>query len=82
MARCSASRRKARQSRKRNNDLAAKPQGTVIAKTIGDTIMKEFLEIMGKDILSENFTKKEYVVYGIVAPLVLVLVCGLVGSMS
>lgn len=45
-------------------------------------IMKEFLEIMGKDILSENFTKKEYVVYGIVAPLVLVLLCGLVGSMA
>ena len=44
--------------------------------------MKEFLEIMGKDILSENFTKKEYVVYGIVAPLALVLVCGLVGSLA
>ena len=82
MARCSASRRKARQSRKRNNDLAAKPQGTVIAKTIGDTIMKEFLEIMGKDIMSENFTRREYVVYGIVAPLVLVLVCGLAGSLA
>ena len=35
---------------------------------------------MGKDIMSENFTRKEYVVYGIVAPLVLVLLCGLVGS--
>jgi hypothetical protein len=44
--------------------------------------MKEFLEIMGKDILSENFTKKEYVVYGIVAPLVLVLVGGLAGSLA
>ena len=44
--------------------------------------MKEFFEIMGKDILSENFTRKEYVVYGIVAPLVLVLVCGLVGSLA
>ena len=42
--------------------------------------MKEFLEIMGKDIMSENFTKKEYVVYGIIAPLALVLVCGLAGS--
>ena len=30
---------------------------------------------MGKDILSENFTRREYVVYGIVAPLALVLVC-------
>lgn len=44
--------------------------------------MKEFLKIMGKDILSENFTRREYVVYGIVAPLVLVLVCGLAGSLA
>lgn len=44
--------------------------------------MKEFFKIMGKDIMSENFTRKEYVVYGIVAPLVLVLVCGLVGSLA
>ena len=43
--------------------------------------MKEFLRIMGKDIMSENFTRKEFLVYGIVAPLVLVLVCGLVGSL-
>lgn len=44
--------------------------------------MKELLEIMEKDIMSENFTKKEYVIYGIVAPVVLVLVCGLAGSMA
>ena len=44
--------------------------------------MKEFFEIMGKDILSENFTCRDYVVYGIVAPLVLVLVCGLAGSLG
>ena len=44
--------------------------------------MKEFLEIMGKDIMSENFTRKEYVVYGIVAPLVLVLMCVLAGSLQ
>ena len=43
--------------------------------------MKEFLEIMGKDIMSENFTSREYVVYGIVAPLVLLLVCGLAESL-
>lgn len=42
--------------------------------------MKEFLEIMKKDIMSENFTRREYVVYGIVAPVLLVLLCGLVGS--
>ena len=44
--------------------------------------MKKFFEIMGKDILSENFTKREYVVYGIVAPLVLVLVCVLADSLG
>ena len=44
--------------------------------------MKEFFEIMGKDIMSENFTRREYVVYGIVAPLVLLLLCGLAGSLA
>lgn len=44
--------------------------------------MKEFLEIMGKDILSENFTKKECVIYGIVAPLVLLAIMGLAGWME
>lgn len=43
--------------------------------------MKEFLEIMGKDILSENFTRREYVIYGIVAPVVLVIVLGMAGSL-
>ena len=42
--------------------------------------MKEFLKIMGKDIMSENFTRREYVLYGIVAPVLLILLCGLVGS--
>ena len=44
--------------------------------------MKKFMEIMGNDILSENFTHREYVVYGIVAPLVLVLVCVLADSLG
>ena len=44
--------------------------------------MKDFWKIIEKDITSENFTQKEYVMYGIVAPLVLVLVCGLVGSLA
>ena len=35
-----------------------------------------------KDLLSENFTRRQYVVYGIVAPLVLVLLCGLAGSLA
>ena len=46
-----------------------------------EEFMKEFMKIMGKDIMSENFTSREYVVYGIVAPLVLILVCGLAGSL-
>ena len=66
---CLTSRKNARHSRK-----------IIITKI--QVIMKEFLEIMEKDILIENFTKKEYVVYGIVAPLVLVLVCGLAGSLA
>ena len=41
--------------------------------------MKEFLKIMGKDILSENFTRKEYIVYGILVPLVLVAIMALSG---
>ena len=40
------------------------------------------MEIMGNDILSENFTRRDYVVYGIVAPLVLVLVCVLADSLG
>lgn len=36
--------------------------------------MKDFLKIMAGDILSENFTQKEYVVYGIIAPLAIVAV--------
>ena len=34
------------------------------------------------DIKSEKFTRRQYVVYGIVTPLVLVLVCGLAGSLA
>ena len=56
--------------------------GNEFVTTKTKVIMKEFLKIMGKDIMSENFTRREYVVYGIVAPLVLVLVCGLAGSLA
>ena len=41
--------------------------------------MKEFFEIMGKDILSENFSKREYVIYGILTPIVLIGIMALVG---
>lgn len=41
--------------------------------------MKEFLEIMAKDIMYENFSKREYIVYGILAPLGMIAIIGLVG---
>ncbi len=45
--------------------------------------MKEFFETMMKDIYSEHCTRREYVIYGIIAPLVLfaaVLLAGLIES--
>lgn len=39
--------------------------------------MKELIKVFEKDIKSENFTRKEIVIYGIIAPLALVAVCGL-----
>jgi hypothetical protein len=41
--------------------------------------MKEFLRIMGKDIMDENFTRKEYIVYGILTPIVLVALMAVSG---
>lgn len=41
--------------------------------------MKEFFEIMLKDIYSEHFTRREFVIYGIIGPLVLFAVIALVG---
>ena len=38
-------------------------------------IMKEFLDIMAKDLMNENFTKAECVKYGVIAPIALVLTC-------
>ena len=34
--------------------------------------MKEFFEIMGKDIMDEHFSAREYVIYGILTPIVLI----------
>lgn len=39
--------------------------------------MKELTKVFEKDIKSENFTRTEIVIYGIIAPLALVAVCGL-----
>lgn len=44
-------------------------------------IMKKFFEIMGKDILSEEFTRKEYIIYGIVAPLALVAALAIISRL-
>ena len=38
--------------------------------------MKELWQVFEKDIKSENFTRKEIIIYGIIAPLALLLVCG------
>lgn len=35
---------------------------------------------MGMDILSENFTRKQMIVYGIVVPTALIVVCLIVGK--
>jgi hypothetical protein len=37
--------------------------------------MKELMNIMAKDILKENFSRKEMVVYGVFAPAALVVIC-------
>ena len=37
--------------------------------------MKQLFSILAKDLQSENFTLKEMVVYGVIAPMALVAVC-------
>lgn len=39
--------------------------------------MKELYDIMMKDFQQENFTRKEWIIYGVCAPLALILLCGL-----
>lgn len=41
--------------------------------------MKQFLEIMMKDIQREKFTLKECLVYGVVVPLGMIALMGLAG---
>ena len=41
--------------------------------------MKEFISLFEKDFRKEGFTKKEYIVYGVVAPVVLILLMGFAG---
>ena len=44
--------------------------------------MKELIEILVKDIKDENFTKREYIVYGILTPIVLVGIMALAGCLE
>jgi hypothetical protein len=44
--------------------------------------MKQFFEIMMKDIQREEFTLKECLVYGIVVPLVMIALMGFAGWME
>ena len=41
--------------------------------------MKELFKILAKDIMNEHFTHKEYIVYGILAPIALVAIMALAG---
>ena len=41
--------------------------------------MKDLFKIMAKDIMDDHFTRKEYIVYGILAPIALVAVMALAG---
>ena len=44
--------------------------------------MKEFLKLMEKDYMSEEFSKREWVIYGIIAPVVLVIGCVIADGIS
>ncbi len=37
--------------------------------------LKEIISVLQKDIEAEGFTKREYVIYGIIAPLALIAAC-------
>ena len=41
--------------------------------------MKEFFNVMFEDLKQEGFTKKEVVIYGVVVPLVSILIIGIAG---
>lgn len=37
--------------------------------------MRELFKILQKDIMGEDFTRREFIIYGIVAPLALIAAC-------
>lgn len=43
------------------------------------TTMKEFLETMEKDYQVEDFTKKEIVVFGVIAPIIIFAILAIIG---
>lgn len=43
------------------------------------TTMKEFLNMMEKDYQVEDFTKKEIVVFGIIAPIIIFAILAIIG---
>ena len=44
--------------------------------------MKDFMESMEKDYMSEDFTKTDWLVFGILAPLALVIVLAIVAILD
>lgn len=44
--------------------------------------MKDFVEIMGKDYLKEDFSVKEWIVAGIVVPVVMIAIMAIAGWMD
>ena len=43
------------------------------------TVMNEFLNMMEKDYKSEDFTMKEIVVFGVIAPIIILTVLAIIG---
>ena len=51
----------------------------VMVLNLKQTVMKEFLNMMEKDYKSEDFTMKEIVVFGVIAPIVILTVLAIIG---
>ena len=51
------------------------PSGQDFTNNLNILDMSEFWKIMEKDFQDEGFTKREWVIYGIIAPVVLVIGC-------
>jgi len=58
-----------------NTNFSPSPSGLDFTDNLNFEDMKDFLKMMEKDYMSEDFTKREWVIYGIIAPVVLVIGC-------